>query len=134
MKKLGNTKEHQKFIVSVNDGEYEEIVTYNEILDHISQENTDDAIYWKFECIIAHQGPLLSTDLDYKGSRFNVLIEWATGETTFKPLTVIAKDAPVVCVIYAKEKGLLDTVGWKQFKLLAKCQKKLFHMVNQAKL
>ena len=56
--KLGNTKEYQKFIVSVNDGEYEEIVMYNEILDHISQENSDDAIYWKFEHIVAHQGPL----------------------------------------------------------------------------
>ena len=33
--KLGKTKEYQKLIVSVNDGEYEEIVTYNEILDHI---------------------------------------------------------------------------------------------------
>ena len=79
----------------------------------------------KFKHIIAHQGSLLPTDPDYKGSRYNVLIEWATGETTFEPLTVIAKDAPVVCAIYAKEKGLLDTVGWKQFNLLAKCQKKL---------
>ena len=107
---------------------------YNEILDHISQENSDDAIYWKFKHIIAHQGPLLPTDSDYKGSRYNVLIAWATGETTFEPLTMIAKDAPVVCALYAKEKGLLDTVGWKQFKPLATHQKKLFHMANQAKL
>ena len=79
-------------IVSINDGEYEEIVSYNEILNHISQENSDDAVYWKFECIIAHQGPLLPTDPDYKGSRFNVLIKWATGETMFEPLTIIARD------------------------------------------
>ena len=132
--KLGQSKEHQKFIVSVNDGEYEEIVTYNEILDHILQENSDDAIYWRFERIVAHQGPLKPRDPDYKGSRYNVLIEWPTGETTFEPLSIIGKDAPVVCAIYAKEKGLLDTEGWKRFKPLAKRQKKLFHMANQVKL
>ena len=45
---------------------------YNEILDHILQENSEEAIYWKFERIIAHQGPLLPTDPDYKGSKYNV--------------------------------------------------------------
>ena len=48
---------------------------YNKILDHISQENSDEAVYWKFKYIIAHQGLLLPIDPDYKGSRYNVLIE-----------------------------------------------------------
>ena len=47
---------------------------------------------------------------------------------------MIAADNPVTCAIYARDKDLLNKPGWKRFKKLAKRQKKLFHMVNQAKL
>ena len=33
---------------------------------------------------------------------------------------MMAADDPVSCAIYAKEKGLLDRPGWKQFKKIAK--------------
>ena len=36
--------------------------------------------------------------------------------------------------IYAKKVGLLDTPGWKRFKSIAKSEKKLTRMLNQAKL
>ena len=38
------------------------------------------------------------------------------------------------CALYAKENGLLDTPGWKQFKRIAKREKVLTRMLNQAKL
>jgi len=47
---------------------------------------------------------------------------------------VIGADSPVTVAIYAKKNGLLDTPGWKRFKRLAKREKKLLRMVNQAKL
>ena len=40
----------------------------------------------------------------------------------------------MTCAIYAKENGLLDLPGWKQFKSIARRQKKFTCMVNQAKL
>jgi len=51
-----------------------------------------------------------------------------------QPLSVIAADDPVTCAIYAKENNLLEQEGWKQFKGIAKHEKKLLRMVNQAKL
>ena len=47
---------------------------------------------------------------------------------------IIAKSDPVTCAIYAKENRLLDTPGWVQFRKLARRQKKLLKMANQAKL
>ena len=41
---------------------------------------------------------------------------------------------PLTYAIYAKENNLLDTSGWIQFKRLARRQKKLIRMANQAKL
>ena len=41
---------------------------------------------------------------------------------------------PVTCAIYARDKNLLELEGWKRFKRIAKKQKQLFRMANQAKL
>ena len=86
-----------KFICSVNDDMYEEILTYNEILEYIAEneeQDVDQAIMWKFKCIAGHQGPLKKGDPTYNGSKFNVLVEWETGESTYEPLDVIAADNP----------------------------------------
>jgi hypothetical protein len=53
---------------------------------------------------------------------------------TSEPLQVIAKDNSIAFVIYAKENDILDTDGWKQFKLIAKQQNKFTRLLNQAKL
>ena len=116
---------------------YEEVLSYNEILDYINKEEGEDgeqAIVWKFKRIAAHQGPLRKGDPGYNGSKYNVLIEWENGEQTYEPLNTIAADDPVTCAIYAKENGLLEEPGWRRFKHIAKREGKLLRMVNQAKL
>jgi hypothetical protein len=130
----GETKEHQKFVVSVNDDEYEEIVSYNEILDFIERDTNAETTIWRFKSISAHQGPLTSSSPHYNGSRYNVLVNWESGESTYEPLSIIAADSPVVCAEYARKHGLLEEEGWRRFKRIAKRQKKLIRMVNQAKL
>jgi len=62
------------------------------------------------------------------------MVEWEDGSTTYEPLTTIAADDPVTVALYAKEKGLLDTPGWKRFKRIANREQKLIHMVKQAQL
>jgi hypothetical protein len=49
--------------------------------------------------------------LHIKGSRYNVLVEWETGETTYEPLDMIASDDPITCAQYAIDNKLLDTDG-----------------------
>ena len=122
-----------KFVCSVNDDKYEEIMTYNEIMNHIEQ-SEEDAIVWKFKRIIGHEGPLSNTHAMWKGSTYNVRIEWENGEITDEPMTTIAADDPVTCAIYAKDNALLDVPGWKRFKSIAKRQQHMFRMANQAKL
>ena len=107
--------DHIKFVCSVNDDMYEEILTYNEILEYITknkEQEEDQAIVWKFECIAGHQGPLNKGDPRYNGSKFNVQVEWETGESTYEALDVISADDPITCAIYANEKGLLNEPKW----------------------
>ena len=50
---------------------------------------------YKFRAITGHQGPLSPQDENYKGSKYNVMVEWETGEITDEPLSLIAADDPV---------------------------------------
>ena len=122
-----------KFMISVNDDKAEEVISYNQMLDHITRDE-ENTVIWKFRRITSHQGPLRPEHPDYKGSSYNVMVEWENGEITSEPLKIIAADDPVTCAIYAKENNLLETEGWKRFKGIAKRQKKFTRMVNQAKL
>jgi hypothetical protein len=40
----------------------------------------------------------------------------------------------VTCAVYACEHGLLEEEGWKQFKGIAKREKKMLRMVNQSRI
>ena len=122
-----------KFRLSINNDEAEEVITYNRLLEYLSHEGENETV-WKFRRIISHQGPLRSDSPDYKGSMYNVMVEWETGEVTTEPLQVIAADDPVTCAIYARDHNLLDLPGWKRFKSIAKRQKIFTRMVNQAKI
>jgi hypothetical protein len=127
-----------KFICKVPNSTVDEILTYNDILDHIKKDNddidNDTEHLYKFCRITAHQGPLWTSNKDYKGSTYNVLVEWDNGETIYEPLDLITQDDPVTYADYAKQNNLLDTAGWIRFRRIANSDKKIKRVVNQAKL
>jgi hypothetical protein len=132
---ISNSKEHTKFRVLINKDTYKDILTYGEIMDHINKDDEQGDILWKFnKGISGHQGPLGPTDEGYNRSTYNVQVEWENREITFEPLLIIAANDPVSCAIYAKQKDLLDTPGWKQIKKLARCEKVLQRAANHGKL
>ena len=133
----GQTLEDIKFKLKINKDQTEEIMSYNQLMDYI-QKGTDaeedpDSLF-KFRDIIAHQGPLESTDPNHKGSKYNVMVEWESGEVTYEPLTLISKDDPITCAVYAKKHDLLDTTGWKHLKRYAKTSKRLIRAVKQSRI
>ena len=133
----GQPLEDIKFKLKINKDQAEEIMSYNQLMDYI-QKGTDaeedpDSLF-KFRDIVAHQGPLESTDPDHKGSKYNVMVEWESGEVTYEPLTLISKDDPITCAVYAKKHDLLDTTGWKHLKRYAKTSKRLIRAVKQSRI
>jgi hypothetical protein len=130
---LENNRDRIKFLVKLGEEEKEELLTYNEIVQHLTRD-AENPVIWKYKRIVSHQGPLKRGHPDYNGSTYNVMIEWEGGEVTKEPLSLLAKDDPVSCAIYAKENNLLDKPGWVQFKRIARRQKKFERMVKQAYL
>ena len=91
----------------------------------------------KMDCTIqAYQGsqrPITSTDPEYLGSSYNLLIEWETGEMTWEPLGYTIADDPYSCAVYAKKYDLLNTQGWKQLNWHARTAKKLIRTPKKSK-
>ena len=134
----GHRVENINFILDIGIGKVEELISYNQLLEHLenAQDNDmgmDQDLFLKFRSIIEHQGPLTASDPDWKGSRYNVQVEWETGEITFKPLCIIAADDPVTCTAYAKENDLLALEGWHRFRNLAKKDKVLQGQTNKVR-
>ena len=131
----GQPLEDIKFKLKINKDQAEEIMSYNQLMDYI-QKGTDgeedpDSLF-KFRDIVAHQGPHESIDPDQKGSKYNVMVEWESGEVTYEPLTLISKEDPINCAVYAKKHDLLDTTGWNHPKRYAKISKRLIRAVKQS--
>ena len=76
---------------------------------------------------------MLASDPDWKGSKYNVQVEWETGEITFEPLSIIAADDPVTCAAYAKENDLLALEVWHRFRSLAKKDKVLARAIKKVR-
>jgi hypothetical protein len=68
-----------KFSCKVANSTFDEILTSHDILNHIEKDNNntdnDTEKLYKFRHITAHHGPLRTSDQDYKGSTYNVLVE-----------------------------------------------------------
>ena len=93
----------------------EETISYSQLVDDLeAAANEDNEIsddLYKFKALIGHQAPLKATDPNWKGCKYNVLVEWETGEKTCEPLSALAADDPVTCATYAKENDLLHVDG-----------------------
>ena len=83
--------------------------------------------------ILDHQGPLKQHDPRYKGSSYNVLVNWDDGTQTWEPLNIIGKQDPVTLAQNDHDNGLLNQPGWKFLHRTAKCQRFLNTVLNSAK-
>ena len=69
----GQRVENINFILDIGNGKVEESISYNQVLEHLENAQDHDMgmdqELYRFRAIIGHQGPLLASDQDWKGSR-----------------------------------------------------------------
>lgn len=117
---LKRDTDHIKFLSEVDGDTADAIYTYNQVLDFIERDSLDiesnrEQMY-RFHCIRSHQGTLRTSDRDYNGSTYNVLVDWESGDTMYEHLDIIDKDDPMSFAEDGKRNGLLDTPGWIRFR------------------
>ena len=134
-----DAENHQqiKYLLVLGDGKLEEIISYNELSDLVTESlaakesGQQDLI--SYAGILDHQGPLKSHDPKYKGSSYNVRVDWDDKTQTWEPLNTMVKQDPVTLACYAHDNGLLNEPGWKFLHRIAKCQWFLNVIVNSVK-
>ena len=94
------------------------------------QDNSTDQELYGFRAIIGHKGPLRVTGPNWEGSKWNVPIEWATGEIAFEPLSVIAADDSITCAPYAKEKTYIILMDGKDLDISSKRRNNSAELLN----
>jgi hypothetical protein len=121
-------------LIRVGDGTLDEIISYNELSNIIEEQQeqqekgTKDV--WALNGIKSHQGPLTKHHPEYKGSSYNVVVEWDDGSETTEPLDIIIKDDPITVADYAAANNLSDRPGWKRLKHIIRNRKRLERMAH----
>ena len=108
-----------RFKLKIDGDQLDDLISCNQLMEYL-EDKTDtgpleDGLY-RFKCIKDHKGPYTSSDPEYNGSSYNLLIEWETGEQTWEPLSNIIASDPYTCAVYDKEHNLLNAPGWKLSK------------------
>jgi hypothetical protein len=87
---MDENEEKVEFLVKLPDKEQDEIMAYNDIIDitanQYEEEQRDPERIWLFKSILAHEGPLTHTHPNYKESKYNILVQWEDGSSTYEPL------------------------------------------------
>ena len=127
----GQPLEDLKIKLQINKDQAEEIMSYNQLMDYIlrcTDDEEDQDSLFKFRDIVAHQSPLEPTNPNHKRSKYNVMVEWESGEVTLEFLPLISKDNPVTCTLYAKKHDLLDTT--RSERLIRAVKQSRIHQVR----
>eukprot|EP00536_Pseudo-nitzschia_multiseries_P014202 jgi/Psemu1/37860/gm1.37860_g len=75
--RLETNKDFIKFKCKHTNDELEDIIAYNDVMKCIHRDVTqEDGKLWSFRRILGHQGPLDNKHPQYKGSKYNLWIEW----------------------------------------------------------
>ena len=115
-----------KFLIQSDNGtnvKIEEVMNYLHLCDLIERQlraintDNDDAIH-AFTKILGHDGPFRQGQRKYKGSTWNLLIQWDNGEETWEPRDLIEETDKISVALYARDNHLLDTHGWKKYKAI----------------
>ena len=116
-----------KFKCRVGTKTFEEVMTYNRMLEWIEMDQDKDDFY-RIEGIVNHRRNQKSP------SGWEVLVEWASGQVTWNDLTLTFQGDPVTVSMYAKKQGLLDKTGWRRCKRYVRNVKTLGRAANQVRL
>ena len=114
-----HVKDQLRFKLKIDGDQLDDLISYNQLMEYLEDKTDTGPLedgFYRFKCIIDHKRPYTSSDPEYNGSSYNLLIEWETGEQTWEPLSNIIASDPYTCAVYAKEHNLLNTPGWKKSK------------------
>ena len=88
-----------RFKLKIDGDQLDDFISYNQLMEYLEDKTDTGPLedgFYRFKCIKDHKGPYTSSDPEYNGSSYNLLIEWEPGkhvlETSSAPTTLVEKD------------------------------------------
>ena len=131
-----HVKDQVRFKLKIDGDQLDDLISYNLLMEYLEDKTDTGPLedgFYRSKCIKDHKGPYTSSDPEYNGSSYNLLIEWEPGEQTWEPLSNIIASDPYTCAAYAKEHNLLNTPGWKLLKRHARTARRLIRTLKKSK-
>ena len=116
-----------KFKCRVGDKVFEEVMTYNKMLEWCDRDLDKDDFY-RLVALHNHR-----KNAKAKGG-WQVLVEWASGQRTWNDLSTTFEDDPITVSMYAKKHNLLAEPGWRRCKRYVRNTKSIGRAINQVRL
>ena len=120
-------EEIYKFRCKVGEEVYEQVMTYNKMLEWCERDQDRDDMY-KIDGVLDHK-----QGAKYKGG-YQLLVQYASGDRLWVDLTPLYNDDPVSVSLYAMKNNLLHLPGFKRCRNHTKNYKKFARMIHQSKL
>ena len=114
-----------KFCCKVGEKRFEEVMTYNRMLQWCDQ-HKDSGEFYRLVEINRHR--------KLKNGKYQVRVLWASGLRDWRDTDVIFEDDRVTLAAYARKNRLLELPGWQRLKRYATRVKVITRMINQVRL
>ena len=108
-----------RFKLKIDGDQLDDLISYKQLMEYLEDKTDTGPLeygLYRFKCIKDHKGLYTSSDPEYNGGSYNLLIEGDPGEQTWEPYT---------CAVFAKEHNLLNTPGGKLLKKHARIARRL---------
>ena len=108
-----------RFKLKIDGDQLDDLISYNLLMEYL-EDKTDtgpleDGLY-RFKCIKDHKGPYTSSDPEYNGSSYNLLIEWEPGEhvleTSSAPTTLVERDKLDLSSLIPPKGAMESSFSW----------------------
>ena len=76
-----------RFKLKTDGDQLDDLISYNQLMEYLEDKTDTGPLedgFYRFKCIKDHKGPYTSSNPEYNGSSYNLLIEWETGEQTWE--------------------------------------------------
>ena len=88
-----------RFKLKIDGDQLDELISHNQLMEYLEDKTDTGPLgngFYRFKCIKDHKGPYTSSDPEYNGSSYNLLIEWEPGEHVLEmssaPTTLVERD------------------------------------------
>ena len=76
-----------RFKLKIDGDQLDDLMSYKQLMEYLEDKTDTGPLEegpYRFQCIKVHKGPYTSSDPEYNGRSYNLIIEWETGEQTWE--------------------------------------------------